>query len=169
VALFVVIAALLILLVNQYIRKEALADAHTISQVILDRTLATHTYFSHQLKPSLFPITGMVKPASYFDPVWMSSTYAVREIQKYFQGLGNGDYYYKECAINACGPEKELRLLTQAFNTMSGRLHEHQRLLEERIRQRTAELTQANAELTTEAAQRLRTRPIGSALTARWP
>ncbi|MDA8137753.1 MAG: DUF3365 domain-containing protein [Desulfobacteraceae bacterium] len=312
IGIFSVAAILLVVTINRYMRMEALADARITSQVILDRTLAIHTYFSHQLKPALFPITDAVKPPSYFDPVWMSSTYAVREIQKYFQSMGNQEFYYKECAINARSPEneadtverafidkinanpslefesqvrtldgrpylvvlrrgesmeagcmrchstpdqapadlvarygdqrsfqrradevvsaisiriplakaygnanhfswmlslillsllaaffmmqfwsiqstvcnpivriadqmdkvasglaplnnplgtppgRELRILTQAFNTMSGRLYENQRHLEERIRQRTAELSQANADLKAEAAQRLK-------------
>ena len=37
----------------------------------------------------------------------MSSTYAVREIDKEFQRLTDANYYYKECAINARSPANE--------------------------------------------------------------
>jgi len=37
----------------------------------------------------------------------MSSTWAVREVQKSFQALGNNAYYYKECTVNARSPAKE--------------------------------------------------------------
>ena len=75
--------------------------------MILDRNLAIHTYFAHQLKPKVFEVTDKVMPGGYFDPVWMSSTYAIREIDKYFKALAGGDYYYKECAINARSPQNE--------------------------------------------------------------
>jgi PAS domain S-box-containing protein len=45
----------------------------------------------------------------------MSSTYAVREIQEYFQSLSPTDYYYKECAINARSPENEADAYESAF------------------------------------------------------
>ena len=90
-------------LMKMYARKEATEKA----VIILDRNLATHTYFSHQLKPALFKdIKGKVDD-KYFEPTWMSSTYAVREIDKYYQSLSKKGYYYNEAAINARSPENE--------------------------------------------------------------
>ena len=56
-------------------------EAKTKAQLILDRNLATHTYFSHTLKPKV--------------------------IDKNFKSLNNEEYYYKECSINARSPENE--------------------------------------------------------------
>ena len=66
-------------------RDQALLEAKNKAQLILDRNLATHTYFSHSLKPSIFKLTEPVLTKDYFDPAWMSSTYAVREIDKNFK------------------------------------------------------------------------------------
>jgi len=112
---FILISLLIVFLVNSQMRRHALMEAQSKAQILLDRNLATHTYFSHQLKPALFKITDEIKPKSYFDPVWMSSTYAVREIQKYFKTLSSGQFYYKECAINARSPENEADDFEKAF------------------------------------------------------
>jgi hypothetical protein len=45
----------------------------------------------------------------------MSSTYAVREIDKYFKSLEPGEYYYKECAIDARSPENEADEYEKSF------------------------------------------------------
>lgn len=93
--------------VNSEMRQQSLAEAEAKSRILLDRNLSTHTYFTHQLKPALFELSKNRVEPGYFDPVWMSSTYAVREMQKYFQTLNPNDYYYKEPAINARSPKNE--------------------------------------------------------------
>ncbi len=104
---FLIAGVLLIFVVNHSMRQKALEEAKVRARIILDRNLATHTYFSHNLKPALFALTDPYRPKEYFDPTWMSSTYAVRESFKYFKSFGTQDYYYKECAINARSPENE--------------------------------------------------------------
>jgi len=94
-------------LVNHKARQQALTEAKLKSRIILERNLATHTYFSHKLKPKLFQLTEPIRSEAYFEPTWMSSTYAVREIDNYFKSLNNSDYYYKECAVNARNPHNE--------------------------------------------------------------
>jgi len=107
-AVFIITAGVVIALVNYHIYQAALYDADEKASIILDRNLATHTYFSHQLKPRLFEWTAPIRTDAYFDSVWMSSTYAVREIDKYFREFNlSGDYYYKEAAVNARSPENE--------------------------------------------------------------
>lgn len=113
--MFVVSGVALILLVRQHMRQQALAEARSKARILLDRNLATHTYFTHQLKPSLFEWSEPSRDEGYFDPVWMSSTYAVREIDKYFQVLNPAEYYYKECAINARSPENEADAYEREF------------------------------------------------------
>jgi PAS domain-containing protein len=98
---------LIISFVNRSMRQYALKEAERMAQVILDRNLATHTYFTHQLKPKLFEILEPVLTDSTFEPSWMSSTFAIREQTKYFAESGNREYYYKECALNARSPENE--------------------------------------------------------------
>ena len=94
-------------LVDRSVRAEALHEARDKARILLDHNLATHTYFTHQLKPNLFKLIEGITDPAYFDPVWMSSTYAVRGIDQYFRKLTTDTYYYKEAAINARSPLNE--------------------------------------------------------------
>lgn len=106
-AAFLLGSILVVLLVNQMMRRQALVEAENKARLLLDRNLATHYYFSHHLKPALFELTEPVMDWDDFDPVWMSSTYAVREMLKIFHDLNDEKYYYKEAAVNARSPENE--------------------------------------------------------------
>ena len=113
--IFIVVAGCIGWYVNAQMRRQALAEAESKALILLERNLATHTYFTHQLKPSVFKvITGKVAP-EYFESAWMSSTYAVRSIDEYFQSLSPEDYYYKECAINARDPKNEADTIEKDF------------------------------------------------------
>ena len=105
--LFVIIATTLVLLVNWQMRQQALTEAERQASLLLDRNLATHTYFTHELKPNIFKWTESFRSPNYFDPSWMSSTYAVRQMDKIFHQLAKEPYYYKESSINARSPEAE--------------------------------------------------------------
>ncbi len=88
-------------------RFQALIEAESRAQLILDRNLATHTYFSQSLKPKVLELTRYEKNENYFEPTWMSSTFAVKKIDENFRSLNDKKYYYKECAVNARTPENE--------------------------------------------------------------
>ncbi len=100
-ALYVLVGTVVVFTVNMTMREEALHDAREKARIILDRNLATHTYFNKRLKPNVFNVTDNVLSKDYFDPAWMSSTYAIREIDGLFQDLSETGYYYKEAAIDA--------------------------------------------------------------------
>ncbi len=107
-----------IFLSHRQLRRQAMAEAEAKAAIILDHNLAIHTYFSHQLKPKLFALVDAPPSAvsgAYFEPVWMSSTYAVREIYKYFKSLSDEPYYYKESALNARHPENEADAYERRF------------------------------------------------------
>jgi PAS domain S-box-containing protein len=114
-AAFAAVAVIAVVLMNRQMRQHALAEAETKARMLLDRNLATHTYFSHNLKPNLFELSDPFLPEGYFDPTWMSSTYAVREIDKYFRTLSPTEHYYKEAAIDARSPENEADAYERAF------------------------------------------------------
>jgi two-component sensor histidine kinase len=100
--LFVALA-LIVMFVNRHQKNEALNAAKNSAHLILARNLATHKYFSQHLKPSVFEITEDVHSDDFFDPRWMSSTYAIREIDELYKNddPSHQNYYYKEAAINA--------------------------------------------------------------------
>jgi two-component sensor histidine kinase len=102
-----VVALLVIVAEITQEREQALAEAAEKARLLLNRNLATHTYFTHELKPALFEVTAPIYSDDYFDPAWMSSTYAVRQIDHYFKELSSMDYYYKEAAVNARSPANE--------------------------------------------------------------
>ncbi len=108
-AAIVLVPALLLALAGAYIfmRQHVLDDARERSRLILQRNLAVHAYFAHTLKPSLYPELTESMAGGYFNPAWMSSTHALREIEKEYAKLAREPYYYKECAINARNPENE--------------------------------------------------------------
>ena len=51
---FAVASILIVAVVNREMRKEALVDAREKTKILLDRNLATHRYFSTDLKPKIF-------------------------------------------------------------------------------------------------------------------
>jgi len=112
---FAAAAVFLINLENSNAREQALDDAKAKAEIILERNLAIHTYFSHQVKPKVFALTDPYISKDYFEPAWMSSTYAVREIDKLSRLENHKDYYYKECAINARSPANEADAFEAAF------------------------------------------------------
>lgn len=112
---FVIAAVCVVITVNYQQRQQALLEAQEKARLILDRNLAIHSYFSKQLKPQIFALGDRFFPDGYFNPAWMSSTYAVREIDKYYKELSKNDYYYKECAVNARSPENEADPLERSF------------------------------------------------------
>jgi signal transduction histidine kinase/ActR/RegA family two-component response regulator len=114
-AAFGIISAFMIFLVYHQARSQALIEAETKARLILDRNLATHHYFSEHLKPKVFELTDAIRSKDYFEPSWMSSTYAVREIDKQFKRLTDANYYYKESAINARSPENEADDFERSF------------------------------------------------------
>ena len=113
--LFIMLMAVVLLLVNDGMRRQARSEAESKAHILLDRNLALHTYFSHDLKPRLFEWTQPFRSPDYFDPAWMSSTYAIREIHKYFSALNPMGYYIKDAAVNARSPENEADALEREF------------------------------------------------------
>lgn len=113
--IFVLITALILLLVNQSMKQQALAEAEAKARILIDRNLATHTYFSHVLKPNLFAWTEPFRTPEYFDPSWMSSTYAIRGIDRFFDSLNHTGYYIKDAAVDARSPENEADDYERAF------------------------------------------------------
>ncbi len=113
--IFVLGSLAVVSVVHYQMDKQALVEAERKSMIRLDQNMAIHSYFSKQLKPKLFEWTAPFRSQEYFEPAWMSSTYAVREIEKYFKSLSDEPLYYKECAINARSPENEATLYEKLF------------------------------------------------------
>ena len=104
----VLTCAIIVVLVNYSMRQQALVEAESKMAIMAEQYLAIHTYFSQKLKPVVFELTDAIRPKTYFDPVWMSSTYAIREINKTIKkSKGETEYHLKDAAINARSPENE--------------------------------------------------------------
>ncbi|TDB39829.1 MAG: DUF3365 domain-containing protein [Actinobacteria bacterium] len=114
-ATFLLVALAVVISVSMSLRALARQEAREKAEIIATRSLATHFYFSDELKPSVFKLSRETKGPDYFDPVWMSSTYAVRDIQRRFSELVDQQYYYKECAIDARSPQYEADAVERDF------------------------------------------------------
>ena len=108
-------AITIVVLVNRTMGRQALVEAESKARILLDRNMATHTYFSQLMKPRLFEWTAPFRSIDYFDPAWMSSTYAIRRIDAYFQSLNPAGYYVKDAAVNARYPDNEADGYERAF------------------------------------------------------
>lgn len=113
--IFLLAAMTLVFIINRQQQKETLDAAREKAFLLLDQNLATHFYFSQELKPKLFELIDPLGMEGYFEPSWMASTYAVRQIETYSESLRNESYYYKECAINARWPGNEADEFERAF------------------------------------------------------
>lgn len=114
-ASFVLAGLTIVWLVNHNMRRQALIEAGEKSKLILDHNLATHHYFTQSLKPAVFGMIEGRAEKDHFDPIWMSSTYAIHQIDSIFGKLNTGDYYYKECAVNARSPLNEADEVERGF------------------------------------------------------
>ncbi|MFC2101512.1 DUF3365 domain-containing protein [Bacteroidota bacterium] len=96
-------------LVSGYMfRKEAIQEAKEKADLILDKNLSVHDYFTNDLKPKLFDLLiDTIKDGSYFEPSWMSSSYAIIHLDNYFQQRNDFGYYYKDATLNARNPRNE--------------------------------------------------------------
>ncbi|HEX2868268.1 MAG TPA: DUF3365 domain-containing protein [Ignavibacteriales bacterium] len=107
VACYLVAGVLIVYFTNSQMKKQALHDASDRARLILYRSLSEHEYFANHLKPELLNDISHLHGKDYFDPTWMSSTYAVREMDKDLRKRIKEEYYYKEAAVNARNKENE--------------------------------------------------------------
>jgi len=112
---FLIAAVIVVISANYNMRHQALIEAQSKARIILDRNLATHTYFSKIMKPKIFEWSEPFRAKEYFDPSWMSSTFAIREIEKYFKSFSPSGYFFKDAALNARSPENEADGYERAF------------------------------------------------------
>lgn len=112
---FIIAAVIVVISVNYSMRQQALDEAQQKARLVLDRNFAIHTYFSQIMKPSIFSWSEPFRTKEYFDHTWMSSTYAIREIEKYFRSVSPSKYSYKDAAVNARSPENEADEYERAF------------------------------------------------------
>jgi len=111
----VLTCAVVFVLVNYSMKHQALVEAEAKIKIMADQYFAIHTYFTKQLKPALFEFTKPIRSDEYFDPTWMSSTYAIREIVEYIRLPKGDEYYLRDAAINARSPENEASPLEKDF------------------------------------------------------
>jgi signal transduction histidine kinase len=117
-AAFVAGGLIAVLLVYRHERAQALREAEEKGRLILAHNLATHEYFTRELKPAVFALSEGILSSPRYDPSWMSSTYAIRRIGRYREEAkndGEPSYYYKEAAIDARDPRNEADGIERAF------------------------------------------------------
>lgn len=113
--LLTIVSILMVFAANNVQKQYALSVAEKKSLILLQHNLAIHSYINNQLKPRIFALTEKDRDSDFFDPTWMSSTYAVREIDKIYGKDSSYRYYYKEAAINARSPQNEADAFERDF------------------------------------------------------
>lgn len=113
--LFVCITIFTIFFVNMNMREQAFLEAQSKARLLLDNNLAIHTYFTKIMKPSLFETLKPLTNPDYFDPTWMSSTFAVMKMQQYFRQLNSELFFYKEASMDARSPQNEADEYEKSF------------------------------------------------------
>jgi PAS domain S-box-containing protein len=112
---FLLLAGTIGFLVRDNMQQLSLEKARQEAKIILTHNLAIHTYFSEHLKPAILPLVKEQLATGYFDPAWMSSTFAVRQIEHATENRLSKEIYYKECAINARSPQNEADAVERDF------------------------------------------------------
>ena len=55
---FILASVVVVFLVREAMRKQALVEAQAKAMILLDRNMATHDYFTNKLKPAVFALSG---------------------------------------------------------------------------------------------------------------
>ena len=109
--LYLVGAVALVILVNVNTKQQALRNAELYSSMILDRNVVTHSFFNKVLKTSLYDLFE----EHFFEPTWLSSTFAINSVASDYGLFTQKDLYYKEFAINARNPIHEAGPMERRF------------------------------------------------------
>ncbi len=106
-AAFALAAVITVVAVRNELRRQAIVEAESKALIIMDHKMAVHNFVVAELRPKLLKWTEDFRPSSYFEPAWMSSTYAVRQVDDTFKALSPTKYYARHCAVDARDPDNE--------------------------------------------------------------
>lgn len=109
--LYLLGSVVLVTVININTKQQALHNAERYSRLILDRNVLTHSFFNNVLKTSLFELLE----EHFFDPSWMTATFAIRSVANDYEFFGVEGLYYKEASINARNPANEADPYEVAF------------------------------------------------------
>ncbi len=104
---FALAALLTMILVRDELQRQALSEAEDKAQIILNNQAALFDYLTQELRPRLFKLTEPFRPADYFDPTWMSATYALRVVDQRFKSISSHGYLEKMATVGARNPVNE--------------------------------------------------------------
>ncbi|OHD15804.1 MAG: hypothetical protein A2087_13480 [Spirochaetes bacterium GWD1_61_31] len=101
--------------INFFLTRWEIEEAKEKVRQLTDVYLSIHRYFSEELKPTLFAEIEAGRLANWYEPVWMSSSFAISRIQDYVSQGIQERYRYRHAAINARNPEREADAGEAAF------------------------------------------------------
>ncbi len=105
---FALAAVVTVLLVRDELTRQAIAGAQDKARILLDNDFAIHRYITDELRPKMFEWRAAHREGEdYFEPSWMSASYALRRINQSYRQINHDSYYQKHCAIGARNPENE--------------------------------------------------------------
>ncbi|UNC91933.1 diguanylate cyclase [Candidatus Contubernalis alkaliaceticus] len=135
IILFIMVPSfVLIVLTNFFMKRMAYLEAYDKMNIMMTRTNAIHEYINQVARPVIFELMDEYEVSeTYFRPEIMSSTYAVREINKIFNERIDENYYFKEIADFPRNPENQAddyeKEILQLFN-LSSDITVHTRVME---------------------------------------
>ena len=110
---FLIAAVIVVISVNYGMRQQALIEAQSKARIILDRNLATRTYFSKIMKPSIFTWSEPFRTEKNSAPTWMSSNYTIHEIEKYFKSFDPSEYLINYPTASGLGSYSRIPITSQ--------------------------------------------------------
>lgn len=114
-ALFVV-GCLIVWIAFLEIQAHAIDEAEGEAKILLHYNAALHDYLSQELRPEIWEMAKEIHGKDYFNPVWMSTTFASGKINERFLAYGDVPAgIYKEAAVNARDPRSEADALEREF------------------------------------------------------
>ena len=116
---FMIAAVIVVISVNYGMRQQALIEAQSKARIILDRNLATRTYFSKIMKPSIFAWSELFRTEEKSAPTWMSSNYTIHEIEKYFKSFDPSEYLINYPTASGRGSRPRIPITPQTADNKS--------------------------------------------------
>jgi len=107
----------IVLIIDTELKKHALTVAEDRAEMFLRDRLSINNYWNQELRPRISQLMNKDElDPDYFDPTWMSVSYANRIIIEDFRENSKfKDFYYKNAAINARSPHNEANEYEQEF------------------------------------------------------
>ncbi|MDO3380110.1 response regulator [Geoalkalibacter halelectricus] len=113
--LFFVGSLAVILTVNFSLKKQAYLDAEREAELLIGMHEAIYQYFVHELQPEVKKMAERLDEQNVYNPVWMSSLYALRKIGQEFKTITGERYAFRKTIVGARNQDNEANAFERKF------------------------------------------------------